>query len=105
MRSEGQFNSIIYHEYDTYREQQERWVVLMNPQDMAQNGWQSGQKVDLVTPTRRMQGVKVKPFDIRPGNLMAYYPEANILIGNQVDPHSKTPGFKSLPVTVQPVAN
>lgn len=105
VRSEGQFNSIIYHEYDTYREQQERWVVLMNPQDMAQNGWQSGHKVDLVTSTGRMQGVKVKPFDIRPGNLMAYYPEANILIGNQVDPHSKTPGFKSLPVNVQPATN
>lgn len=101
VRSEGQFNSIIYHEYDTYREQQERWVVLVNPQDMAQQGWQADQKVDLVTATGRMSGVKVKPFDIRRGNLMAYYPEANVLIGNQVDPHSKTPGFKSVPVKVE----
>jgi molybdopterin-dependent oxidoreductase alpha subunit len=101
VRSEGQFNSIIYHEYDTYREQQERWVVLMNPQDMAQYGWRTDQKVDLVTSTGRMSGVKVKPFDIRRGNLMTYYPEANILIGNQVDPHSKTPGFKSVPVNVE----
>jgi molybdopterin-dependent oxidoreductase alpha subunit len=105
VRSEGQFNSIIYHEYDTYREQRERWVVLMNPQDMEQNGWQSGQKVDLVTATGRMSGVKVKPFDIRRGNLMAYYPEANVLISNQVDPLSKTPGFKSLPVRVEPAVH
>lgn len=105
VRSEGQFNSIIYHEYDTYRDQQERWVVLVNPQDMEQQGWQPEQKVDLVTQTGRMRGVKVKPFDVRPGNLMTYYPEANILIGNQVDPHSKTPGFKSVPVTIEVAAS
>jgi len=102
VRSEGQFNSIIYHEYDTYREQQERWVVLMNPDDMAQQGWRQDQKVDLVTDTGKMRGVKIKAFDIRRGNLMTYYPEANVLIGKQVDPHSKTPGFKSVPVKVMP---
>ena len=104
VRSEGQFNSIIYHEYDTYRDQQERWVVLMNPQDMEQKGWQPGQKVDVVSATGKMSGVKVKPFDIRRGNVMAYYPEANILVGKQVDPHSKTPGFKSVPVSLEPCA-
>ncbi|MBC6905806.1 histidine kinase [Saccharophagus sp. K07] len=102
VRSEGQFNSIIYHEYDTYREQTDRWVVLMNPTDMARQGWKPDQKVDLVTPVGKMSGVKVKPFEIRPGNLMTYYPEANVLISNHVDPHSKTPGFKSLPVFVIP---
>ena len=101
VRSEGQFNSIIYHEHDTYREQRERWVVLMNPQDMEKQSLRVDQKVDLVTSTGRMSGVKIKPFDIRRGNLMTYYPEANILIGNQVDPHSKTPGFKSVPVKVE----
>jgi len=101
VRSEGQFNSIIYHEHDTYREQRERWVVLMNPEDMADQGWQKDQQVDLVTDTGKMRGVKVKPFDIRRGNLMVYYPEANVLIGNQVDPHSKTPGFKSVPVRIE----
>lgn len=100
VRSEGQFNSIIYHEYDTYREQQERWVVLMSPQDMAEQGWQTDQKVDLLTAVGSMRGVKVKPFDIRVGNVMAYYPEANVLIGNQVDPGSRTPGFKSVPVRI-----
>jgi molybdopterin-dependent oxidoreductase alpha subunit len=100
VRSEGQFNSIIYHEYDTYREQHERWVVLVNPEDMAEHGWAMDQKVDLVTDAGKMCGVKIKPFDIRRGNLLTYYPEANILIGQQVDPHSRTPGFKSVPVKV-----
>lgn len=100
VRSEGQFNSIIYHEHDSYRGQSERWVVLMNPEDMAAQGWRRDQKVDLITQTGRMQGVRVKPFDIRRGNLMAYYPEANVLIGREVDPQSKTPGFKSVPVSV-----
>lgn len=103
VRSEGQFNSIIYHEHDTYREQEERWVVLMNPEDMTENGWHKDQKVNLVTSTGRMQDVKVKPFDIRRGNVMAYYPEANVLISNQLDPYSRTPGFKSLPVVIEPV--
>jgi hypothetical protein len=29
---------------------------------------------------------------------MAYYPEANVLCGTAVDPRSKTPAFKSVPV-------
>ena len=32
---------------------------------------------------------------------MAYYPEANILIGRDTDPRSKTPVFKSVAVDVE----
>lgn len=101
VRSEGQFNSIIYHEYDTYREQTERWIVMMNPDDMREQGLRAGQKVDLITGTGSMEQVKVRPFDIRRGNVMTYYPEANILIPKQVDPQSQTPGFKSVAVEVR----
>ncbi len=100
VRSEGQFNSIVYHEFDTYRSQDSRWVVMMNPEDMRRQGLQAKQKVDLVTTTGSMRAVVVKPFDIRCGNIMVYYPEANVLIGREVDPLSRTPGFKSVPVTV-----
>jgi anaerobic selenocysteine-containing dehydrogenase len=31
---------------------------------------------------------------------MAYYPEANVLIGTEHDPRSKTPAFKSVPVKI-----
>ncbi len=102
IRSEGQFNSIVYHEFDTYRGQTERWVLLMNPEDIADNGWQPGQKLDVKTATGCMAGVTLRPFDVRSGNVLAYYPEANILTPKQVDEHSKTPGFKSVAVDIAP---
>ncbi len=44
----------------------------------------------------------MRPFDVRPGNAVMYYPEANVLVPRDVDPRSKTPAFKS--VTVEVVA-
>jgi len=40
----------------------------------------------------------VKPFDVRRGNLLTYYPEANVLIPSAVDANSGTPAFKSVEV-------
>ncbi|WP_075186447.1 FdhF/YdeP family oxidoreductase [Teredinibacter haidensis] len=101
VRSEGQFNSIIYDERDTYRGQDDRWVVLMHPEDMERCGYSSGQTVTVSTDTGSMKDVRVKPFDVRPGNIMVYYPEANVLISKQLDQRSFTPGFKSVAVSVQ----
>jgi anaerobic selenocysteine-containing dehydrogenase len=70
---------------------------------MEEYGWKSNQRVDLTTSTGTMKRLKLKPFDIRRGNLMVYYPEANVLISRQIDPYSKTPGFKSVPVTISAV--
>ena len=101
VRSEGQFNSIIFDERDTYRGQTERWVVLMNPSDMALCGYEDNTTVDVSTATGVMRQVKVKPFDVRTGNIMAYYPEANVLIPRDLDGRSQTPGFKSVTVYVE----
>ena len=49
-----------------------------------------------------MTAVRVHLFDLPTGNVMAYYPEANILLGREHDPRSKTPGFKSVAVSIQP---
>ena len=98
IRSEGQFNSIIYDERDTYRGQTERWVVLMNPQDMQRENYSENQLITLKTDIGEMKNLKVKPFDVRAGNVMTYYPEANILIPHNVDDRSGTPGFKSVDV-------
>ena len=51
-----------------------------------------------------MRGVEVLAADIARGSLLAYYPEANVLIGRAVDPRSRTPAFKSTPVRVVPTA-
>jgi molybdopterin-dependent oxidoreductase alpha subunit len=101
VRSEGQFNTIVYEEKDSYRGTESRWSVLMNSEDMQHHGIVEGETVDLVSPHGRMAEVQVKPFDLPRGSLMCYFPEANILIGTDVDGRSKTPGFKSTAVRVE----
>lgn len=101
LRSEGQFNTIVYEHEDVYRDQTERWVVLMNPQDMQREGLRENDLVGLTNTTGEMHNLKVKPFTIRPGNVATYYPEANVMVPTSVDPRSKTPGFKSVTVTLE----
>jgi molybdopterin-dependent oxidoreductase alpha subunit len=98
IRSEGQFNSIIYEEQDSYRGTDTRWAILMNQDDIQSIGKQAGEFVDIESVCGRMRQVKIFVYDLPRGNVMAYYPEANILIGNEHDPRSKTPAFKSVAV-------
>ena len=98
VRSEGQFNTIIYEENDSYRGTTRRWVVMMSPQDMAGMNLTKSCLVDLESAYGKMSNLNVHPFDLPPGNVMAYFPEANILIGLDADPRSKTPAFKSVSV-------
>lgn len=100
IRSEGQFNSIIYEESDSYRGTDTRWSVLMNADDMLELDIKAGDAVNILSAHGEMLDVKVFSFNLPRGNLMAYYPEANILIGNEHDPRSKTPAFKSVAVNI-----
>lgn len=102
VRSEGQFNTIIYEEKDSYRNTQDRWSVLVNPKMIKRLGI-TNHVVNLVSPYGRMDRVRVYPFDLPDNNLMAYFPEANILIGCEQDPRSKTPAFKAVPVNIETV--
>ncbi len=102
-RSEGQFNSIIYQEKDSYRGTTSRWTVLMNPDDIAALGLSAQDKVNIISDNGRMEGVAVHPFDVRQGSVLAYYPEANVLTGTAVDPRSHTPAFKFTRVDIEPV--
>lgn len=101
MRSEGQFNSIIYEESDSYRGTDTRWSVLMNVEDIAELNIQAGDAVNIASAYGEMQKVKVFGFNLPRGNVMAYYPEANTLIGTEHDPRSKTPAFKSVAVKIE----
>lgn len=98
VRSEGQFNSIIYEQKDSYRQVDQRWSVLMNPKQIALLGICAGSKVDIRSAVGEMKAVTVYPFDLPDGDVMAYYPEANVLIGRERDARSKTPAFKSVDV-------
>ena len=103
LRSEGQFNSIIYEEKDSYRGTPHRWVAMMNAADITRFGKSEGDTVDLVSDAGRMEGVELYAFDVPEGNLLTYYPEANVLTGIEVDPRSKTPAFKGVKVSVETV--
>ena len=100
LRSEGQFNSIIYEEKDSYRGVANRWTVLMNQQDALELGVGEGDQVDLTSDWGAMAAVQVKLFNLPKGCLAAYYPEANALGSRLMDPRSHTPEFKSVAVSV-----
>jgi molybdopterin-dependent oxidoreductase alpha subunit len=95
LRSEGQFNTVVYEEEDVYRGNTRRDVVMMSARDAREHGLGEGDPVDVVTETGRMT-VHVAIVDIRPGNLAMYYPEANAIVPARLDPHSRTPAFKSV---------
>ncbi len=100
VRSEGQFNTIIYEEKDSYRPTKNRWCVLMNAGDMRHLGLAEGNTASLRSRHGAMENVEVHAFDLPAGDAMAYFPEANVLIGRETDPRSKTPGFKSVAIAI-----
>ncbi|MCA9016218.1 MAG: histidine kinase, partial [Planctomycetaceae bacterium] len=101
IRSEGQFNSVVYEEQDIYRGQERRDIILMNRADIDRLGFKPDQRVKVKSEAGEMPFILVREFDIRAGNALMYYPEANILVPHTVDPLSKTPGFKGFPVTLE----
>lgn len=104
IRSEGQFNTVVYEEEDIYRGQERRDVILMNSTDIARLGLRPDQAVSVRSAAGVMHNIHVRPIDIRAGNAAMYYPEANALVPAEVDPQSKTPAFKSVLVTIETVA-
>ena len=102
VRSEGQFNSIIYEEHDSYRQGATREAILLSPADIRELNLVEGQRVTVSSAFGEMKNAQVTCFDLPQGSCMAYYPEANALTGNQLDPRSFTPNFKSIAVKITP---
>ena len=101
VRSEGQFNTVVYEEYDLYRGQDRRDVILMHPDDLHRLGLKQEERVTVSSQTGVLHDIQARAFPaIKPGNALMYYPEANVLVSRRVDPLSKTPSFKSVLVTV-----
>lgn len=105
VRSEGQFNTVVYEEEDLYRGQERRDLVLMNPADADEQGFAPDQPVKVVSEVGEIDGFLARRYDaIKPGNVLMYYPEANVLVPRTLDPQSKTPAFKAVKVTITPIA-
>lgn len=100
IRSEGQFNTVVYEEEDVYRGQERRDVILMNSNDIARLGLKEDERVTVTSEVGAMHEVIVRAFDIRAGNAAMYYPEANVLVPQSIDQESRTPAFKSVAVRV-----
>jgi len=101
VRSEGQFNTVVYEEHDFYRGQDRRDVVLIHPDDVKRLGLAEDQRVTVKSTTGEMKNILVRPYDdIRAGNVLMYYPEANVLVSRDVDPQSRTPAFKGELITI-----
>ncbi|MBW3541301.1 MAG: molybdopterin-dependent oxidoreductase, partial [Planctomycetes bacterium] len=105
IRSEGQFNTVVYEDEDIYRGQERRDVILMHADDLKRLGLEANQRVRVESDAGEMRHVLVRAFDIRAGNALMYYPEANVLVGRAVDPLSKTPGFKDTLISVRQEVN
>tara|TARA_B100000029_G_scaffold93465_2_gene83477 strand:+ start:4649 stop:6850 length:2202 start_codon:yes stop_codon:yes gene_type:complete len=108
IRSHDQYNTTIYGLDDRYRGiKQARRIVLMCKEDMLRLGIKTGTMVDL---TSHFEGSilsapkwRVVEYDIPPGNIATYFPEANCLIPlNSVAEGSNTPTSKSVCVTIEP---
>lgn len=101
VRSEGQFNTVVYEEEDLYRGQERRDVILMNAGDITARGLAVDDRVTVRSTTGALRNVIVRAFDIPPGNAVMYYPEANVLIPRSADRKSRTPAFKNVLVRLE----
>ena len=103
IRSEGQFNTVVYEEEDLYRGQERRDLVLMHSDDLIRFGLKPDQPCVVRSEVGEISGYLARQFDaIKPGNAMMYFPEANVLVPRTLDPLSKTPAFKAVVVTISP---
>lgn len=103
VRSEGQFNTVVYEEEDLYRNQTRRDIILMHPDDLKRFGLEHEDLVDVTSDTGTLPNILARCYEsIRPGNALMYFPEANVLVSRHADPSSKTPAFKGVVIRVAP---
>ena len=106
VRSEGQFNTVVYEEEDLYRGQERRDLILMHPEDLSRLGLRPDQPVSIRSSVGQIDGYLARSYaDVRPGNALMYFPEANVLVPRALDPQSKTPAFKCIIVTISPIVD
>jgi anaerobic selenocysteine-containing dehydrogenase len=101
IRSEGQFNTVVYEEEDLYRNQTRRDIVMIHPDDVRRYGLTDGGRCRIASTAGEMRGQIVAAYDqIRQGCVAMYYPESNVLVPKAADPLSRTPAYKNVAVTI-----
>jgi len=107
IRSHDQFNTTIYGMDDRYRGvYNERRVVLINPEDMKEEGLSKGDRINLKSNydgiERLANNFIIVPYKIARGCIASYFPETNVLVplGLKAD-KSDTPASKSVKVSLE----
>lgn len=109
VRSHDQYNTTIYGLDDRYRGiKHARRVVMMHPEDIAAEGLEAEQWVDLFShykgQTRTAPLFRVVPYPIARGCVATYFPEANPLVPvDYFADGSHTPASKSVVVSMRGV--
>lgn len=107
IRSHDQYNTTIYGLDDRYRGIfVRRDVLFVNEADLASRKLDHGDVVDVETALAsgiplRLVGLTAVAYDIAPGSVATYYPEANALVPlSYHDTQSGTPSYKSVPARI-----
>jgi molybdopterin-dependent oxidoreductase alpha subunit len=112
LRSHDQYNTTIYGLDDRYRGIfHGRRVVLINPDDMKQQGWKVGDRLDITSHFRNNGQEELRiaprflavPYEIPRRCAATYFPEANVLVPiESVALRSNTPTSKAIVVSFAP---
>lgn len=101
IRSEGQFNSVVYEDADIYRGMPHRYCILMSDNDAQRLRLKDGQRVRVKGEAGSLDNIEIVVGRIRDGVVAMFYPESNVLIKARVDERSRTPAFKCAPVWIE----
>jgi anaerobic selenocysteine-containing dehydrogenase len=111
LRSHDQFNTTIYGHNDRYRGiRKGRRVVFVNPQDLAELGFEDRQLVDVHGEhsdgrDRVLRRFRLISYPTARGCAAAYYPEANVLVPlEDTVKGSNTPVSKGVIVRLEPAS-
>ncbi|MCT9867829.1 FdhF/YdeP family oxidoreductase [Paenarthrobacter aurescens] len=111
LRSHDQFNTTMYSMNDRYRGiKKGRMVLLVNPQDLEELGYQDGGYVDVHSEAddgvdRVLPQLRLVAYPTASGCAAAYYPEANVLVPlDSTAEESNTPASKSVIIRLEPAA-
>jgi len=110
LRSHDQYNTTLYGLNDRYRGVTgRRDVLFMSPDEAEKRQFRVGDKVNMVAldpegnrTARRLDNLTVVVYDMAPGSVAAYYPEANVMVPlDSHDTESGIPAYKSIPVELE----
>lgn len=101
IRSEGQFNSVVYEEHDVYRGIPHRNCVLVSQNDADKLSLKDGQRVRVIGEAGSLDNIELVVGGIRDGVVAMFYPESNYIIKARPDDRSRTPSFKFAPVNLE----